>query len=82
VYLVPKTGNQVRDSQPHGFLNHRFTHFQMWCLYVQERYGETYCLSFETWAKLMKILAPKQSQQQVRMLFQVMDSDGDGRLSE
>ena len=30
----------------------------------------------------MKIIKPKKSEQQVKMLFQVMDSDGDGKISK
>lgn len=43
--------------------------------------GVGYHLSLETWSKLMKIIKPGKSQQQVTMLFQVMDGDGDGKIS-
>ncbi|XP_067942025.1 two pore calcium channel protein 1-like [Watersipora subatra] len=41
-----------------------------------------YHLSLTTWFKLMKMVKPKQSAEQVTMLFQVMDSDLDNRITK
>lgn len=49
---------------------------------TKNKEGEGYHITLTTWTKIMKELFPKKSKEQVTMLFQVMDGNGDGVITK